>query len=392
MGNKKTTRNAHGAGTIRKRPNGRWEGRFTAGYDSGTGKQIQKSVYGNTQSEVLKKLREIQVSLEQGTFTEPSKMTTAEWMNIWQSDYFGGIKGETVYSYKGHIKNHINPALGAVKLQKLNPHEIQNFYNNLQRVKNLSAKTVKNIHGVLHCSLKQAVKIGYIRNNPADNITLPRVMKPEISILPEEALPVFLEAIRGHIYESIYYVTLFTGLRKGEVLGLTWDCVNFENGSLYIKQQLQKERKIDGEYLLAPLKNDKPRMLTLADSVLKILSVEKIKQEENKLKIGSAWNNPYNLIFTNEMGRYIAHYTLLKHFKKIVKNLGYPDLRIHDLRHTFAVASLQSGDDIKTVQSNLGHHTASFTLDVYGHVTEKMKKDSAARMERFINNLKTDNS
>ena len=95
-----------------------------------------------------------------------------------------------------------------------------------------------------------------------------------------------------------------------------------------------------------------------------------------------------NLVFTNEIGGHLTHGTVYKNFKRIISDLGLPEARFHDLRHSYAVAALQSGDDVKTVQENLGHHTAAFTLDVYGHVSERMKQESAARMEGFIKSVK----
>ena len=148
MPRKSDTRAAQGAGSIRQRPDGRWEGRYVAGHNPGTGKQIRRSIYGATQKEVLKKLREIQADTERGVFLEPSHLTVGQWLKIWEAECLGGVKDSTVYSYKGHIKNHIVPALGAVKLQKLNPHTVQGFYNVLQRDKGLSAKSIKNLHGV----------------------------------------------------------------------------------------------------------------------------------------------------------------------------------------------------------------------------------------------------
>ncbi|MDR2167334.1 MAG: tyrosine-type recombinase/integrase [Clostridiales bacterium] len=106
------------------------------------------------------------------------------------------------------------------------------------------------------------------------------------------------------------------------------------------------------------------------------------------MQAGEAWNNPDNLVFTNELGEHLKHVTAYKNFKRIVKDLDLKTTRFHDLRHTYAVTSLQSGDDVKTVQENLGHHTAAFTLDIYGHVSERMKQDSANRMEQFIQGIK----
>ena len=169
---------------------------------------------------------------------------------------------------------------------------------------------------------------------------------------------------------------------------LSWDKVDFTNGTILVNTQLQQAKKRGGNYYLAETKSSKGRLITPAPSVMAALRAEKVVQAERRLMAGRAWNNKYNLVFTNEIGENLAINTVYKNFKKIAAEIGRPDARVHDLRHTFAVMSLQEGDDVKTVQSNLGHATASFTLDVYGHVSEKMKKESAARMEAFIESVK----
>jgi len=197
----------------------------------------------------------------------------------------------------------------------------------------------------------------------------------------------FLKEIRGHKYELVYLVTLFTGLREGEVLGLTWDCVDFERNCIYVKHQLQKTKKVDGEYILAPTKNSRNRIITAAPSVMEVLKKQKSQQSQMQQLAGPAWNHERDLVFTNELGGHLAHFTVYKHFKRIVKDMGMSAERFHDLRHSYAVVAIESGDDIKTVQTNLGHATASFTLDVYGHVSQKMRQQSAERMEAFIKNI-----
>lgn len=172
---------------------------------------------------------------------------------------------------------------------------------------NLSPKTIKNVHGILHKALEQALKLRYIGMNPADYCTLPRMEKKEIQPLKETELAAFLSVIR------------------------------------------------EGK----PLRD----------------------------LMGAAWLNHFGLVFTNPDGRYIMPQTAFKRFKKAAEKVGRPDARFHDLRHTYAVISLQEGDDIKTVQQNLGHATASFTLDVYGHVSEKMKQESADRMQSYFEKI-----
>lgn len=393
----KSTKSAAGSGTIRKKTvvrNGKeyiyWEARYTEGFDPGTGKQIQRSVSGKTQKEVAQKLKAATAAIDTGTYIAPSKMTVGEWLDIWSADYLGGVKPYTVVSYKGHIRNHIKPALGAIKLEALNAHTIQKFYNSLGQPDGdspgLSPKTVKNIHGVLHMALQQAVSAGYIRFNPADACTLPRIVKKELTPLDEKQSRDFMQAIKGHRFETLFTVTLFTGMREGEILGLCWDCVDFEKGTILIEKQLQREKKKGGAYVFAPLKNDKSRKITPAPWVMQMLKHHRAVQAEQRLKVGPMWEDS-GLVFTDEIGHHLATHTVYKEFKAVVASIGCPKVRFHDLRHSYAVAAIRSGDDIKTVQGNLGHATAAFTLDVYGHVTDQMKQESAQRMERYIEGI-----
>ena len=387
-------RAAQGTGTIRKKTVTRsgkeytyWEARYTAGIDPGTGKQIQRSITGKTQKEVAQKLKAATASIDAGTYTAPSKMGVGEWLDIWVKEYLGGVKPSTAFLYERQIELYIKPALGAIKLEALNNHTIQGFYNDLGKPKGekqgLSPKSVKNIHGVLHKALHQAVGVGYLRFNPAGSCTLPRTVRKELVPLDEEKTDAFLIAVEGHTHELLYKVALFTGMREGELLGLMWECVDFKRGVILINKQLQRERKKGGQYYLAPPKNNKPRTITAAPMVMKLLRAQRTKQAEQRLKAGELWEDR-GLVFTNEVGGWLSYRTVYDCFKRIVARIGYPETRFHDLRHSYAVAAIRSGDDIKTVQGNLGHATAAFTLDVYGHVTDQMKQDSANRMEAYM--------
>ena len=384
------TKGAKGGGTIRQRPDGRWEARYTLGIDPGTGKQIQKSVYGKTQKEVRQKLTAITAEIDSGIYQEPCKMTVNEWLDIWLKDYQIGVKDSTAYLYERQAKLYLRPALGNIPLETLKAHTIQRLYNSLSQEHDgqpaLSAKTIKNIHGVLHRALEQAQKMGYIRNNPLAAVTLPRIEKKQIKPLEDDELCAFLKEIRGDTYELVYFVTVFTGLRQGEVLGLTWDCVDFEKKTLLINKQHGK-RKGTCEYGFSSLKNDRPRVIEAADSVMDALRKQKERQQRWAARLKEGWDNSDNLVFTTETGRYLCNQTVYLAFKKVMRRLHLDATRFHDLRHTFAVNSLKSGDDIKTVQENLGHQTAAFTLDVYAHVTNGMKRESANRMDQYIHSV-----
>ncbi len=390
---RKSTRNAQGSGTIRQRSDGRWECRYTVGRDPGTGKQIQKSIYGSTQAEVRKKLAQAVAALDTGDYFEPSKMTLARWVEIWLEEYTGDKKYLTVKHYKAQCKTHIVPNLGAVKLSELTTPQIQAFYNKLQRG-GLAPKSVRNVHGILTKCLSTAVQVGYLRDNPASRVTLPKIEKKEICPLTDEQVKAFLEVSAEDDYEIILKVILFTGLREAEATGLTWDVIDFKAGTIKVCKQLQKRPLKDGGFTFAPLKNSKTRILRPAPFVMSLLERRKQEQITQKLKAGPLWQgwaSPEEqktaLVFTTATGGNLHPQTVYEHYKKLAKKIGAPESRVHDLRHTFAVLSLQNGDSVKTVQGNLGHATAAFTLDVYGHVSEKMKEDSAQRMEKYISNL-----
>ena len=340
-------------------------------------------------------------------------MTLGEWLDIWVDTYLKDVKPRTLKIYQDDIRLHIKPYLAAVKLNELDNHTVQRFFNTLLRsgkrvpkrdkegkiVKKdgktvyegapLSSKTVKNVHGVLHGALRQAVVNRYIPINPADGdfCKLPKIQKQEIKPLDEVQIADFLKAIHGDRFEELFLVTLFTGLRQGEVLGLTWDCVDFDNGTLLVNKQMQlhQEQGIKA-YQLVPTKNSKSRTITAAPSVMSLLRRRRAIQAQQHLEAGPLWQDS-DLVFTDELGRHLTKSSVYRSFKKIVAAIGRPDARFHDLRHSYAVAAIRSGDDIKTVQGNLGHATAAFTLDVYGHVTDQMKQASAARMEAFIKSV-----
>lgn len=385
---RKAKKNAQGSGTIRKRSDGRWEARYTIGFDPATGKQKQKSIYGKTQREVRERLTEITADLDNGIYIEPTKDTVGDWLEAWLETYVKfSVKPYTMDAYQRVCCNYLKPALGAVRLSSLTAPQIQRFYNSLLIEKKLSPKTVRNIHGIFHRAMNQAMKLGMVRSNPTELCDLPRARRKEIRPMEQDKIELFLAAIKGTKYELLYQITLFTGMRQGEVLGLTWDCVDFDHNTLYINKQLQRTNKVGGDYTLVPTKNGRSRIITAAPSVMLLLKKQRSHQAQAQLLAGGEWDNRWNLVFTNELGGHLTHFTVYRHFKKAVTSIGMEEERFHDLRHSYAVAAIESGDDIKTVQSNLGHATASFTLDVYGHVSQKMRQQSADRMEEFIHKV-----
>lgn len=380
-------RAAQGAGTIRKKTVTRkgkeytyWEARITVGRDPGTGKQIQRSFSGKTQKEVREKMQAAAVEVNAGTYVPPAKMTVGQWLDIWTGEYLGSVKPRTVTLYKSNVKNHIKPALGSVSLTALRPHAVQTFINGLD---GLSPGSVRFIYKILHIALETAVKLEYIPKNPANYCSLPKEKKNDVQPLDDEQVAALLTAARGTDIENVIMVSLFAGLRISEVLGLTWDCVDLDNGIIIISKQLNDNRNRKHDFF-GTTKSGLSRTVKAAPTVLNALKDQRIRQNKQRLKAGALWNNEYNLVFTQGNGKFMRQDTVTGKFRNLLSNIGITGFRFHDLRHTYAVNSIRAGDDIKSLQGNLGHASAAFTLDKYGHFTERMKQDSASRMEAFI--------
>ena len=382
-------KSAKGGGTIRKKTVTRsgkeytyWEARITTGRDPGTGNQIQRSFTGKTQKEVREKLAQAVVEMDRGTYTAPTKLTVGQWLDIWTQDYLGGVKSTTAAVYRADVRAYIKPTLGAVRLDQLHPHAVQGFVNGLE----LSPATVRSIHAVLHQALEKAVELGYIQSNPAARCTLPKREHNEPKPLDDSQAAALLDVVKGGDMEHLVTVALFTGLRMSELLGLTWDAIDFDGGTITVNKQLTRQGH-RGEGLFQSPKSNKVRTITPAGVVFDALRRQRVRQAEMQLRAGPLWSNPHGLVFTVGDGSPFNQSKAGRGFKTAASAAGMPDFHFHSLRHTYAVNAIRAGDDIKTVQGNLGHATAAFTLDRYGHFTERMKRDSAARMDHFIKDV-----
>ena len=393
------TRIANGQGSVRKktitRKGGKkyevWEARYTIGYDS-DGRQIQKTVTAKTQADCIAKLNALiaEYGAIQAKPVINSNASVCDWLKIWQKDYLNHVAAGTAYEYGRKIELYIIPNIGELSLGKLSNHDIQGMINSLMASKNrrgkpLSPKTIKDTYGVLHKALAQATAIGMIRRNPAENCSLPKLKAPELVHYEADDIKNFLEAIHGHCHENYYKVLLFTGMREAEGLGLTWDCINFAKGTIEINKQLQRNRET-GEYSFVPPKDDEYRTLIVPEALLDVLRKQKQLEQAKAKECGELWEGR-NLVFSNPVGGYLSYRTVYDCYKRIVKEIGIPNVRVHELRHAYCALALENGDDIKTVQRNLGHATADFTLKVYAYSSGEMQRNSAARMNQRMNSL-----
>lgn len=388
MARKSNTRAAQGSGSIRQRSDGRWEARFT--YADELGQPQRGSVYGKTQKECRQKLTAALKAVDDGSyFRAPKRYTLEAWLMEWLDTYCIDLKPSSIANYRSKVKNNILPYLGRCQLSALSNAQVQRWVNLLLKGsdenKPLAPKSVKCAHGILHKALEQATYNRLICDNPADHIKLPKVKRQKLQLIIDEDLGRFLKAIHGDPFERLFIVDLFSGLRQSELLGLRWQDVDLENGTLTICRQIQKSAEKGVGYItLDETKNGKSRVASVAPSIVKTLKAQKRQQAIWRLAAGVMWDNPDNLVFTNALGHNLNHQTVYRHFKKIVASIGIPDARFHDLRHSYAVNALQAGDNVKEVQEQLGHYSSAFTMDVYAAVSETMRKESQARMEALI--------
>ena len=373
---------ANGEGNIRKRKDGRWEGRFTAGHDPATGKQIIKNVLGKTQTEVKEKLKKALVEAGQVDFTKSGKHTVGAWMDEWFENVAKiKVRPSSHQTYKGYIDNHIKPNIGNIPLEKLTTMDLQKFYRKLltkgrverieskEQPQGLSAKTVRNINQVISSAMDLAVAQKIIPANPTNACELPKVEHQEMQTIPAEQLQAFLDEARATGVYEMYYIELATGLRRGELLGLKWQDIDWKNGIIKVRRQVAR---VDGQIVEAPLKTKNSyRAVTISQQAIEVLKEQKRKT-----------NDQY--VFPSPNGGPISPDSVNNMLGRVLERAGIPKVRFHDRRHTFATIALQNGVDIKTVSGMLGHFSAGFTLDTYAHVTTSAQKEAAQAMGNIL--------
>ncbi len=402
----------NGEGCLRKRKNGSWEAIVTISVDPVTHKQKFKSFYAKSRKEAKAKMEtflELQgdktqkeeaqkehrknkydsASVPEQTQASDDDLLLSDWLEIWHKDYLADIKRSSKINYRSIIDNHLKPVLGNYPLSKLKAPVIQNFYNQLREEKGLSPKYIKNIHGVLHSALDKAVEVEYAAKNYSSVCSIPKVVEEEINALNKEEQEKLFAALKGEPFEDLILVDLFTGLRCGELLGLTWECIDFDRGIIHVKKQLSAPRQKGKKPYWSTLKNGKTRIVLPAPFVMDVLQHHKAIQAAQKQAAGPLWDEGDfpGLVFCHPNGYFYSQPTIWKEFQKVLKKAGLEHHRVHDLRHTFAVNSLKAGDDVKTLQENMGHFSAAFTLDKYGHVVDEMRKASSDRMQKLIESM-----
>ena len=365
-------RRKRGTGSIRLRKDGRWEGRCLIGYDE-KGLPKTKNVLAKTKSECIEKLKVLQQTLAAPTPSQAKpRMTVREWLDFWyQTHKKPTLRPNTQMSYEQRIYGHIIPALGSIPLDKLTQNDLQQFYTNLKQSgrrkdadrygEGLSDQTVRGCHTTLRSTLAKAVEEKLIIRNPADGCRLPSAKPREMQVLtPEEMQRLLIQAKEDGCYELLL-LELSTGLRRGEILALQWDDLNFNTGALRVERQVHR---VKGTLVVSqPKTNSSNRTVILPSPVLKVL-------KEYRQTVTSRWMFPSPVMEDSPLDPA----SVRKRLQTVLERAGCKKVRFHDLRHTFATTALEHGMDTKTLSTIIGHVSTSTTLNIYAHVTDEMRR------------------
>ena len=360
------------------------------------GKRKRKWLQGfRTKKEAQAHLNEKLAEIQKGQFVDPTKMTVSQFLDYWMENFVAtSCTPLTHEKYKYDVDAYFKPFLGHYQIGQLQPAHIQKYYadmlksGNIRKGGGLSKITVENHHRLLRSAFNKAVIWQMIGKNPFDSVQKPKPEHKEMNILTFEQVNALLDAMGKSQYYGIVFMAIYTGMRKGEILGLRWKDVNLEAGTIKVTQTLQR---VIGKGLVygEPKTGSSRRTIHVSLSVVELLKEIKVRQTENKLQYGPEYQD-HGLVFCQKIGKPIDQQQMRKTYKAALRRAGLPDIRFHDLRHTHASLLLSEGSTpLKVVQERLGHSRPSITADVYSHALPHMQKEAANLFEEKLTSTKT---
>jgi integrase len=355
----------------------RKDGRYVAQVRLENGKKKQR--YFQTQKEANAARRKMLHEKEQGTLPVGPQQTLKTYLDQWlEQVHKPTIRIGSYNAYRIMLDKHIIPALGHIPLQRLNPQQLQAFYASKLN-EGLSLRRVRGLHSVLHSALAIAMKWNLVGRNVCDLVSPPVPKRHEIQPLTLEQAQRLLQAAREHKLETLLTLALATGMRRGELLGLRWQDVDFEAGCLHVRRSVGRT----GRYGLIesePKTERSRRTIVLPAFVLAALKQHQQHQRAMRADAGNKWQE-HDIVFCGRNGTYFDLTSLDYHFKKLLKSAELPNIRFHDLRHSAATILLGRGVHPKVVQELLGHSTISMTLDIYSHVLPSIQQEAMSKLD-----------
>jgi len=364
-------------GSIYKRPDGRWCAQVNLGYVNG--KRKRKYLYGDTRAEVAAQMTKVQHDLQQYIMpVADERLTVKAFLTRWLEDAAQpSLRGTTYASYKGVVNGHLIPALGRIALVKLTAPDVLK-YQKTKLVSGLSARTVTYHRAILRRALADAVKWELVYKNAAALASPPRAVRHEVSPFTPDEARTFLSKIPGNRLEALYVMAMGTGMRQGELLGLTWKCVNLDTGTATVKQQMQR---VNGKLtLVEPKTAQSRRTVALPAIVVTALTAHRERQRFERKWAGSRWQD-HGLVFTTTIGTPLDSANVTHNFQKALSDAKIRKQRFHDLRHCAATLMLTQGADLRTIMDVLGHSTITLTANTYAHLTDATRRVAADMMD-----------
>ncbi len=360
-------RRGRGEGTIRLRSDGRWEATTTLGTQ-------RKSFYGKTRREVTEKLHQAQRDYEQSQFIGDARQTVEQYLTSWLEMKRPEIKDTTYRSYEMMARVHIIPVIGKIKLSALTAQHVQRMI--AVALTECSGTTVGDVYGLLHQALRAAERLGLVARDVSERVSRPRAERHEMQPLSPDEVNLFLETARGHWLEALFRLALTTGMRQGELMALRWRDVDLDGRRLSVVATMLYRQ---GEPVYSTPKTKRSRrQIALAAEMVSALQRHQHQQRAWRLRAGPAWQGDrYDAVFSDELGFPLHGKRAVYAFKQLLAEVGLPERRFHDLRHTCATLLLARGVHPKIVSEMLGHSTVSITLDRYSHVLPHMQEDAA---------------
>jgi integrase len=340
------------------------------------GRRLTRSFF--TKSDCVAWLREMSTQVDCGLTYRNTRLTVGQYFEEWLSTHVLHLRQKTSPQYQQITRDYILPVLGHYRLKDLRYEHVDNLYRTLLS-KDVSARTIRYVHSILHRGLEDAVRRGILLRNPAHGVRLPRKEHFEMRFFDEHQVMQFLQAAKGSRYEALYHLAVKTGMRQGELLGLKWSDLDWKKGALRIRRQLQRVNG-HGRILTSPKTKNAYRTILLGEQTLQALRLH-LEFQNMERRFLVKYDPVMDLIFVSSVGTPVEVSNMIKDYKLVLAKAGLPLIRFHDLRHTAATLMLNNGVPVLVASKILGHSKASTTLDIYGHLIPAMQEEAARIMD-----------